>query len=104
MQNGLWTLLHDLVTHPESDRIVSTFQRLCGINGADRNAFFDTYFRIASACGDEIFALIPLLFWLCPEISLVYITNFGVTLTCGQVLSKLRFSCCFHPDLTYNLL
>ncbi|CAM9161692.1 unnamed protein product, partial [Ectocarpus fasciculatus] len=39
--------------------------------------------------GDELFSLIPLLFWLAPEISSVYITNFGFILTAGQVVKDL---------------
>jgi membrane-associated phospholipid phosphatase len=90
MSQEMWHFLHGLVTSEISDRVVSKFQIFCGIGkNNQRNVFFDTYFKISSACGDEIFNLIPLLFWLTPEISLAYLTNFAFTLTLGQVVKDL---------------
>lgn len=89
MRKGIWTILHSVVTSPTSECIVSNFQKLCGVRGKHRNAAVDAYFRLASACGDEIFSLIPMLFWLTPEVSLAYITNFGIILTTGQVVKDL---------------
>jgi membrane-associated phospholipid phosphatase len=38
-----------------------------------------------SMFGEEIFAFIPLLCWILPEIGLPYMTNFGIVLTLGQL-------------------
>lgn len=77
-----------LVCHPLSNEIVAGFQKLCGIDekGNTNNKFFYYLFKLASTTGEEIFSLMPLLFWLSIDLAVPFVTNFGFVLTAGQLV------------------
>ena len=87
--SAAWRFLHDLVTHPASDRVIADFQTLCGVTKTKKNLPLHVYFKAASMMGEEVFALIPLLFWIVPNLALPYMTHFGIILTLGQLLKDL---------------
>lgn len=95
----LHTLLLPVVIHPYSNLFISTFQRLMLVQTEEdmkKNGprspivrFFAgliyLFFKTCSVTGEEIFSLMPLLFWFYFPISVPFATNFGVILTAGQV-------------------
>lgn len=46
-------------------------------------------FRLASKCGEEIYSLIPLLFWICPRLASSFTLNFCVILCLTQYLKDI---------------
>jgi hypothetical protein len=87
--SAAWRFLHNLVTHSASDRVVADFQAVCGVTETKKNFPLHIYFKAASMMGEEVFAFIPLLFWIVPELALPYMTHFGIILTLGQLLKDL---------------
>jgi len=87
LSNYLNELLMPVVTGPHSIEMVANFQRMCGLtaHGKATNLFLDSYFRLASTCGEEIFLLMPLLFWCALPVAVPFLTNFLVMQICGQL-------------------
>lgn len=81
--------LYEYVTNQYLIDVISSFQRLCGIDihGNAKNKILYYYFTFASTLGDECFLLIPLIFWLSFPIAMPFVTNFFILLLAGQ-LSK----------------
>jgi membrane-associated phospholipid phosphatase len=69
--------------------MVANFQRMCGLqaDGKVTNRFLNIYFRIASTAGEEIFSLMPLVFWMALPVAASFLTNFLILQIAGQ-LSK----------------
>lgn len=85
-----WYVLHDLAMHPRSDQFISQLQAACGVTkDGGRNMILHVYFKLASMMGEEVFALIGPLIWVYPEVSLTYLTHFGLILTLGQLCKDL---------------
>jgi membrane-associated phospholipid phosphatase len=80
-------LLLPVVTSDQSVEMVANFQRLCGLqaDGTVTNRFLNIYFRTASLAGEEIFSLMPFLFWICLPVAMPYTTNFFVSQIAGQL-------------------
>jgi len=79
--------LYPLATSPWGIRMVASLQRTCGVDkeGRPTNAFLHAYFKIASALGEEIFSLIPVLWWLNYSIASQFMHRFLILLTAGQL-------------------
>ncbi len=87
--SAAWRFLHNLVTHPASDRVVADFQAVCGVTETKKNFPLHIYFKAASMMGEEVFALVGIIIWTLPELALPYMTHFGIILTLGQLLKDL---------------
>ena len=79
--------LMPIVTGDHSIAMVANFQRFCGLkaDGTVTNYLLNYYFRIASTAGEEIFSLMPLIFWISFPVALPYMTNFIVLQISGQL-------------------
>jgi hypothetical protein len=88
-----------LVNNDLTLAVVSKFQSLCGVrihSSEGKSSSPPSYnienrllyyvFRFSSACGDEMFGLIPLLVWVDPDIASLFSLNFGISLTLGQLV------------------
>lgn len=90
--NSLIREIHDfllpIVSGVESVETVARFQRACGIekDGRISNRTLYVFFRFASTAGEEIFSLMPVLFWVCFPVAIPFITNFNVMLVTGQLI------------------
>jgi membrane-associated phospholipid phosphatase len=80
-------LLYPLVSGSSANFLVVQFQKFCGVlpDGTVRYKFVKKYFRVASACGEEIFSLMPVLFWFAYPIAVPFATNFVFLLMVGQI-------------------
>lgn len=80
--------LKPFALHPVSDSFISYFQNCCGISscGKANNKFLHYYFKFASATGDEMFGLIPILFWTSLPTAKTFILAFGIFLMTGQII------------------
>lgn len=69
-------------------RAVEWLQAACGVRTVtDKNWHFYALFRAFSTLGEEIFSLMPLLFWFgWPTVSLPFATNFAGVILLGQYL------------------
>jgi len=78
------------VTGPEAVNTVANFQRACGLrpDGTASNKFLYYYFKISSAAGEEIYSLMPLLFWVSFPVGLSFLTNFLVLQLAGQLTKE----------------
>ena len=87
LSNYLNRLLMPIVTGEHSIQMVANFQRLCGLTaeGKATNMFLDIYFRLASTAGEEIFSLMPLVFWLMLPVAVPFLTNFLLLQITGQM-------------------
>jgi membrane-associated phospholipid phosphatase len=67
--------------------MVANFQRFCGLqaDGKVTNKFLNVYFRVASTAGEEIFTLMPLVFWLAFPVAISFLTNFLILQIAGQL-------------------
>lgn len=90
-------LLMPVVTGDHSIEMVANFQRLCGLkaDGTVTNHFLNIYFRVASTAGEEIFSLMPLLFWFMLPVAVPFLTNFLVLQITGQLTKD--FFCLPRP-------
>lgn len=90
-------LLMPIVTGQDSIDMVANFQRLCGLkaDGTVTNKFLNIYFRMASTAGEEIFSLMPLLFWFMLPVAVPFLTNFLVLQITGQLAKD--FFCLPRP-------
>jgi len=80
------TYLLSAVESVTLNKFIESFQRFCGIsNGKPKNLFLHFYFKLASALGEEIFYLMPFMFWFSFENAIVFVTNFGLVLVFGQI-------------------
>ena len=79
--------LSPIVNGEHSVQMVANFQRLCGLNadGSVSNIFLNVYFRLASTAGEEIFSLMPLLYWMMLPVAVPFLTNFMVLQITGQL-------------------
>ena len=77
-----------IVIGERPNSLIVRFQRLCGVekDGSTRNKPLKFYFKAASACGEEIFSLMPLMIWFAYPIAPSFITNFAGLLMSGQIL------------------
>lgn len=73
--------------------VLVRFQQLCGIQVIAPGKYKITnyvkyyYFKLSSTVGEEMFSLLPFLIWLVPlQISSAFFLNFGIVLTCGQLV------------------
>jgi len=93
----LHSLLLPLVSSPYSNYLISLFQRACFVQTENQDrmygpvqricgSIFRVFFKSWSVAGEEIFSLMPLLFWFYLPVSLPFATNFGVVLTLGQLV------------------
>lgn len=90
-------LLMPIVTGEHSIQMVANFQRMCGLraDGTATNLLLDFYFRLASTAGEEIFSLMPLLFWFMLPVAVPFLTNFLVLQITGQLTKD--FFCLPRP-------
>eukprot|EP01032_Pedospumella_encystans_P009031 gene9031-10665_t len=80
-------LLMPIVISHHSVQMVANFQRFCGLDaqGKAHNLFLDFYFRLASTAGEEIFLLMPLVFWLALPVAVPFLGNFFFMQIAGQL-------------------
>ena len=80
-------LLMPVVTGDHSIAMVANFQRACGLqaDGQVKNRFLNIYFRAASTAGEEIFSLMPLVFWMALPVAVPFLTNFFILQITGQL-------------------
>ena len=80
-------LLMPIVISDHSVQMVANFQRFCGLDaqGKAHNLFLDFYFRLASTAGEEIFLLMPLVFWLALPVAVPFLGNFFFMQIAGQL-------------------
>jgi len=85
------TILRNIIELPSANMILMKFQRFCGVSadGKINYLVLHYYFKLSSTLGEEIFSLIPLLFWFSFRYATVFMTNFGITLVCGQILKDI---------------
>ena len=109
----LHVLLLPLVSHRFSNKFVSDFQSFCGLraDGNVQNKPLYFFFKTASLTGEEIFALLPILYWFAIPLGFPLGTNFGFILTIGQITKDLLLlprppvvSVCLSADLIFNIL
>jgi membrane-associated phospholipid phosphatase len=83
---SIHNILFPLVIHPKSNLFISNYQRLCGISedGKINNNILYYFFKIMSFSGEEVFYLLPTLFWFWLPLSIPFLSAFGFTLTVGQ--------------------
>jgi membrane-associated phospholipid phosphatase len=83
--------LFPFVTSRDSNNVIVYFQRLCGVkpDGTIENKACYAYFKLASACGEEIFSFLPLLLWFAIPLSSAFLTNFLFLLMGGQIIKDL---------------
>lgn len=93
------SLLLPFVISDIGNKLVERLQQLCGVKSVtNKNIYFYMIFRLASGIGEEIFSLMPTLFWFgFPAIALPFSTNFGLILMTGQVLKDIL--CLPRPDI-----
>ena len=90
--NRLLRFFHDklyvIVTGENSNQQIVHFQRLCGVQfgGTTTNKTLNIFFRTASACGEEIFSLMPVMIWFAYPLSHSFLTNFVFLLLVGQIV------------------
>lgn len=85
-------LLLPIVTNETSNLIITKFQSMCCVNSYKTSfigLFFYIVFKAASITGEEIFSLLPFLFWIDLNLAIPFSTNFGLVLTIGQVIKDL---------------
>lgn len=82
------SMMYKLVVHPISNKFIGDFQRLCGVKSSPDESYKKTflywYFRFFSMTGEELYSLMPFIFWLTPPLSAGYILNFGFICTTAQ--------------------
>lgn len=80
-------ILLPVVTGEHSIAMVANFQRVCGLqaDASVTNVFLNIYFRLASTAGEEIFSLMPLVFWLALPVAISFLTNFFILQIAGQL-------------------
>lgn len=90
-------LLMPIVIGEHSIEMVANFQRICGLqaDGKVANWFLNIYFRLASTAGEEIFSLMPLLFWMALPVAVPFLTNFFILQITGQLTKD--FFCLPRP-------
>jgi hypothetical protein len=76
-----------VVTGEHSIAMVANFQRMCGLqaDGKVTNRCLNIYFRVASTAGEEIFTLMPLVFWMGLPVAVSFLTNFLFLQIAGQL-------------------
>lgn len=81
-------ILLPVVTSENSNAMVANFQRMCGLqaDGKVANTFLNIYFRVASTAGEEIFSLMPLVFWMAIPVAVPFLTNFLILQIAGQLM------------------
>ena len=67
------------------------FQRLCGINedGVATNKILYYYFKFSSALGEEVYSLIPLMWWYNSHLTIRFMHRFLFLLGAGQLVKDL---------------
>lgn len=90
-------LLMPIVIGEHSIEMVANFQRICGLqaDGKVTNWVLNIYFRLASTAGEEIFSLMPLLFWMALPVAVPFLTNFFILQITGQLTKD--FFCLPRP-------
>jgi hypothetical protein len=80
--------LYDIVSGDDSNQQIVHFQRICGVqlDGKTTNKTLNIFFRAASACGEEIFSLMPVMIWFAYPLSHSFLTNFVFLLLVGQIV------------------
>eukprot|EP01036_Dinobryon_divergens_P027056 gene27056-35768_t len=80
--------LYDIVSGDNSNQQIVRFQRICGVqlDGKTTNKTLNIFFRTASACGEEIFSLMPVMIWFAYPLSHSFLTNFVFLLLVGQIV------------------
>jgi hypothetical protein len=92
MMNRALRIVHDalytIVTGAHSNQQIVHFQQFCGVqpDGTTKNKMLKVFFRTASACGEEIFSLMPLMIWFAYPLSPSFVTNFVFLLLGGQIV------------------
>lgn len=91
MLSSIRQTLLPLVNGDTSNKIIVRFQRICGLkkDGMVSNKCIYYYFRFSSACGEEIFNLMPLLYWIYYPLAVSFTTNFAFLLMTGQILKDI---------------
>ena len=94
----LRSALLPLVTSQTGNDVIVGLQQLCGVQSNSKvNLVWYSIFRAASALGEEIFSLMPALFWFgFPSVALPFATHFA-TLLIGQYLKDVL--CLPRPDV-----
>ena len=82
--------LYNLAVHPISNQFISNLQSRCGVKGGEDKSHEKTFwyfsFRFSSMLGEEVYSLIPLIYWIAPDIGASYNLNFGILCLGGQLL------------------
>ena len=75
------------VTSKEAHEFVMRFQRLCGVNenGVAENRILYYYFKLSSALGEEVYSLIPLMWWYNSSLTVRFMHRFLLLLGAGQL-------------------
>jgi hypothetical protein len=78
-----------LAVHPLSNQLIRNLQVACGVRGDNDNSHEKTlwfaYFKFSSMLGEEIYSLIPILYWGGLFIGPAYALNFCCLCLGGQL-------------------
>ena len=87
----LYKNLLPYVTSKHSHQVVARFQRICGVqeNGVASNKLLYYYFKFSSALGEEVYSLIPLLWWYDVNLTIRFMHRFMFLLGAGQLTKDL---------------
>ena len=79
------------VTSRQSHEFVMRFQRLCGVkeDGIANNKILYYYFKFSSALGEEVYSLIPLMWWYNSHLTIRFMHRFLFLLGAGQLVKDL---------------
>lgn len=87
--NNARDFLLNLAVHPLSNQLIRYLQVSCGVSDKDENfhkkTLFYKYFKFSSMLGEEIYSLIPLLYWGAIFIGPAYALNFCCLCLGGQL-------------------
>eukprot|EP01038_Epipyxis_sp_PR26KG_P006012 gene6012-8282_t len=83
-------IFYKLALGDSAYKILSLFQNVMGVrpDGSVSNSLIYYFFRLASTTGEEIFALVPLLYWLYFPLATPFMTNFFFLLMTGQLVKE----------------
>ena len=78
---NLRDFLYGLAIHPLSNQFIKNLQTSCGVKGGNdkshEKTFAYVFFRFSSMLGEEVYSLIPLLYWVALYIGPSFALNFG---------------------------
>ena len=91
MRRSIRETILPYVTSKEAHEFVMRFQRMCGVkeNGVATNRILYYYFKLSSALGEEVYSLIPLMWWYNSPLTIRFMHRFLILLGAGQLVKDL---------------